>query len=87
MKCKRTQKKLIAIDEAVSSNLQWLHKLWMTELQMNKAVIVTIKTTLPLQHTHFIYLLCIKYNFKDSFYCLIILSSIKKEVFVSRNVS
>lgn len=54
---------------------------------MNKAVIVTIKTTVPLQHTHFIYLLCMKYNFKDSFYCLIILSNNKKDVFVSRNVS
>lgn len=59
----------------------------MAELQMNKAVIVTIKTTLPLQDTHFIYLLYVKHNFKDSFYCLIILRSIKKEIFVSRNVS
>lgn len=75
------------MDEVVSSNLQWLHKLWMTELRMNKAVIVTIKTTVPLQHTRFIYLLCMKYNFKDSFYCLIILSNNKKDVFVSRNVS
>lgn len=66
-KNKITQKRLIAIDEAIFPELQWLHKLYMVELQMNKAVIATIKTMLPLQDTHFIYSLCIKCNFKDSF--------------------
>lgn len=45
---------------------------------MNKVVIVTIKTTLSLQDVYFIYSLYEGYNFKDSFYCWIILSSIKK---------
>lgn len=34
---------------------------------MNEAVIVTIKTPLPLRDTHFVYSLCIKCNFKESF--------------------
>lgn len=45
---------------------------------MNKAVTVNIKTTLSLEDAHLIYSSCMKYNFKDRFYCLIILRNIKK---------